>query len=136
MHWTEPYLMRACPDEWDCADFVRHVSAERFGLDVPLPAVRLPGRREDHGLRARDAQVLAGAERLADPVDAPRDGDVVLMRALGRRRSLGHHVGVWCGLETPHALHLMAGCAHPVLTPIERLPRIGLETVGVYRWRR
>lgn len=128
--------MRRCPDEWDCADFVRHVAAERFGLHVPLRSARLPGPRGDHGVRKRDAQVLAGAEQLADPVDAPRDGDVALMRALGRSRSLGHHIGVWCRVETPHALHLMAGCARPVLTPLDRLERIGLELAGVYRWRR
>ena len=129
-HWTEPWLMRRMPHDYDCADFVRAVVREEFGRVVALPSTRAAG------LRGRDAQVAAGAVALADPVDTPREGDGVLMRATGRRRSVGHHVGVWCALaDVPHVLHLLAGTHFPCLSAIDALGRIGLEPTGVYRWR-
>lgn len=130
MHWTVPWLMRSFPDDFDCADFVRCVLEEQFGQAIALPSLRAPG------LRGRDAQIAAGADALADPVDAPREGDGVLMRALGRRRAVGHHVGVWCEISgAPHVLHLLGGVRTPCLNPLVDVGRIGLETTGVYRWR-
>lgn len=126
MHWSERYIRRSYAKEYDCADFVRDVMAEQFGRDLPLPSIHAAYTRE------RDRQMRCAAEALAEPVDAPREGDAVLMRAAGRRRDLGHHVGVWCDIGgRPHVLHRMAGIG-AVLHPIDRL--VGLEVAGIYRW--
>ena len=129
-HWTERWLMRTFPDDWDCADFVRCVLEEQFGQAIELPSARAAG------LRGRDAQVTAGAIALAQAAQEPQEGDGVLLRALGRRRAIGHHVGVWCVLDgVPHVLHLLGHERLPSLHALADVGRIGLETTGVYRWR-
>ena len=128
-HWTESYIGRLYIEgAFDCADLVVLVMRERFGRAVELPA-------HAGGLRARDAQIAALQGEFAAPVDSAREGDAALMRAAGRRRALGHHIGVWCdaGLAEPHVLHCLAGLG-VVLHPARSLPAHGLETVGVYRW--
>ena len=69
-HWAESWLGWA---DGDCADLVRAVMLQRFGLAVPLPSAR------EAGVRGRDGQIAAAAEALALPVDAPLEGDVVVM---------------------------------------------------------
>ena len=125
MHWAESWLGWS---DGDCADLVRAVVLERYGLAVPLPSARAAG------VRGRDAAIAASAEALAQPVDDPREGDVVVMRAAGRKRSLGHHVGVFCDVGgVPHVLHRLAG-AGTCLHRIDRLALHGLEATGVHRW--
>ena len=126
VHWAESWLGWA---DGDCADLVRAVMLERFGLAVPLPSAR------EAGVRGRDGQIAAAAEALAQPVDAPLEGDVVVMRAAGRQRSLGHHVGVFCDVGgEPHVLHRLAG-AGACLHRLDGLRTAGLEATGIYRWR-
>lgn len=128
MHWAERYVGRPYVEgAHDCAHLVVAVMAERFGRHIDLPA-------HATGVRARDAQIDALRACLAVPVDAPAEGDAVLMRIAGRRRALGHHIGVWCDAGTPSVLHCLAGlgtCLHP----LRRLAQHGLEVTGVYRWR-
>ena len=131
-HWALAYLGReaACADG-ACADFVRDVMAERFGRRVALPA---PGT----SLRARDAQIAAAARALAEPTDDPREGDVVVMRSRGRRRALGHHVGVWCLIGArPHVLHAVKGQGVRLDALADggaALAACGLEATRVCRW--
>lgn len=126
MHWAERYVGQG---GGDCAELVRDVMRERFGREIALPSIHAGT------VRARDAQILAGAEALADPAPDPREGDVVVMRAAGRVRSLGHHVGVFCDVGgSAHVLHRLEGTG-TVLTPLGELARCGLEATGVYRWR-
>ena len=66
---------------------------------------------------------------------APVEGDGVLMVAAGRRRSLGHHIGLWCAVAgEPYVLHCLRGVGS-ILHPIRDLDRRALELEGVYRWR-
>ena len=129
MHWAEEYVGRPYGAERDCADLVREVLRERFGRDVDLPGVHAAT------VRARDEQMRLASETLADAVDRPQEGDAVLMRAVGRVRGVGHHVGVWCDVGCRgHVLHCMRGigtCLHD----LARLERAGLELEGFYRWR-
>lgn len=123
------YLGRPWSPEHDCADLVVDVAREQLGVQVALP-----GRAASQ--RGRDAQVQALAGALCVPVDRPAEGDVVLMRVVGRRRDVGHHVGVWCqpAGHGPHVLHCAAGagtCLHAVADLAER----GYEVTGVYRWQ-
>lgn len=124
------YLGRAWIDgRYDCADLVVEVARIELGLEIALP-----GRAASQ--RGRDAQTPALVGALCVAVDEPADGDVVLMRAAGRRHAVGHHVGVWhhpAGHE-PHVLHCAAGagtCCHP----LSSLPDRGWDVTGVYRWR-
>lgn len=124
-----PYLGRPyVPGRYDCADLVVDVAREQLGLEVALP-----GRAAS--LRARDAQIETLTTALAHPVDTPAEGDVVLMRAIGRRHPVGRHVGVWVHPpgHPPHVLHCAAG-AGTCLHPAAGLDARGYEVTGVYRW--
>ncbi len=128
MHWAEAYVGRAyVEDRFDCAHLVAEVLRERFGRDIALPS-------HATGVRGRDAQIAALKGTFAAETVTPIEGDAVLMRAAGRRRGLGHHIGIWCDIAgTPHVLHCLKGigaCLHP----LRALGRHGLETTGVYRW--
>lgn len=127
-HWAERYVgMAFIEDVFDCADLVALVRLDRFGHTVSFP-----GR--EPGLRGKDAQIAVVSAAYCRPTDAPREGDLVLMRAAGRRASLGHHVGVWCDVAgEPHVLHCQAGvgtCLHP----IRGLPARGLEVRETLAW--
>ncbi len=131
-HWSLAYLSREVPDaDGACADFLRDVMRERFGRDVALPPPA-------SGVRGRDAQIAAAAAELGVPVAHLREGDVVVMRSRGRRRALGHHVGVWCLVGArPHVLHAVKGQGvrlDPLADGGAALAACGLEATGVYRW--
>lgn len=97
---------------WDCADFAAAVLREEFGVAVSVPS------RRASTIRARDAQILDAAAEVLAPVEVPVDGDVLLMRALGRQRHVGHHIGVVLTIDgRAHVLHLLAGlggCLHTI----------------------
>ena len=117
------------PVTFDCADLVAAVLREEFAYEVSLP-----GRAAT--LRGRDRQIQDVAYLHGRPVPVPAEGDVVLMRAAGRQRGVGHHVGLWCLPDgaTHHVLHCVAGlgtCLHPVAGLAAR----GYELRGVYRCR-
>lgn len=126
-HWAQRYVGRPfVAGEHDCADLVVAVAREQFGREVRLP-------QHAHSLRGRDAQIALLKDTLGRPVDAPREGDVVLMRQAGRRRTLGHHLGVWCDPGEPSVLHCLGGlgtCLHPLYSLAKRQ----LEVTGIYRW--
>ena len=129
-HWSEAYIGRPHVEgRFDCADLVVLVMRERFGQMIELPA-------HGAGVRAWDAQIQAFKDELATPAAEPREGDAALMRAAGRTRALGHHIGVWCevALAEPYVLHCLKGlgtCLHPV----RALSAHGLVLTGCYRWR-
>ena len=128
-HWTEAYIgWPYVEGRFDCADLVVLVMREQFGRTIELPV-------HAEGTRARDAQIAALKDELATPVADACEGDAALMRATGRKRVLGHHIGVWCDAAgEPHVLHCIKGlgtCLHPVRS----LETHGLELTGCYRWR-
>ncbi len=72
----------------DCGAFVAEVLRREFGLRVDLPpAAESPS--------SRDRQIGALVRELARPTATPTDGDGVLMRLVGRRGTVGHHIGLW-----------------------------------------
>ncbi len=130
-HWAEAYVGKPWRDgRFECSDLVIEVERDVFGRRLTLP-------RHGPTVRSRDACVAAGLDgEIAVPVN-PADaieGDAVLMRAAGRSRILGHHIGVWCAPGgAPHVLHCLRGvgaCLHA----IRALAAHGLELGGVYRW--
>ena len=136
-HWAEAYVGRAYVEgRYDCADFVVEVLRERFGRRVALPAHAATCSRAPSGATARgwDAQIAALKDEYAVRTIAPREGDGVLMRAAARRRSVGHHIGVWCAVaDEPHVLHCLRGVGS-ILHPIRELRLRALDLEGVYRW--
>ncbi len=130
-HWSEAYIGRPYVEgAFDCADLVALVLAERFARHwSPPPRAR--------GVRGRDAQVGALATEYARPLahgERATEGDGVLMRAAGRRRGLGHHIGLHVGIESDAwVLHCQRGVG-TVLHPAASLAARGLEIQGLYRW--
>ena len=127
-HWAEAYIGRAYVEgEHDCADFAVAVLRERFDRILALPA-------HAASVRGWDAQVATLKGDYALPTIAPREGDGVLMRAAARRRSFGHHIGVWCAVaDEPYVLHCLRGVGS-IFHPIRELRCRALELEGVYRW--
>ena len=119
---------------------------ERFGRTLVLPGRETldcaRATRDGGGVREWDAQIAAlkgaFAVRVAPEahgsMGAPVEGDGVLMVAAGRRRSLGHHIGLWCAVAgEPYVLHCLRGTGS-ILHPIRDLSVRALELEGVYRW--
>ena len=128
-HWAEAYVGRPyVAGRHDCADFVAAVLRERFGLSLALPA-------HGAGTRECDRHVAALKGALAVRTTRPQEGDGVLMAAAARRRSIGHHLGVWCAVAgEPYVLHCLQG-AGSILHPIRDLGLRALALEGIYRWR-
>ena len=132
-HWSDKYLGRPyLRGTFDCADLVVEVARAEFGRAVALP-------RHAEGVRARDRQIeqLTGelGRRLnAAAGEALQDGDIVLMKAAGRRLSLGHHIGVAAALPLGVCvLHCLAGIG-VTRHPLDCLAERGLTLTGFYRW--
>ncbi len=127
-HWTETYVGRPYLEgDHDCATLVETVLRERFAINASLP----PAARS---IRARDQQVAEEVTTRWIQVLCPREGDVAVMRATGRLRTLGNHIGVHVDVVgSGHVLHCAAGvgtCLHAVAALSER----GLEVCGSFRW--
>ena len=126
MHWAEGYVAAALRDE-DCADFVVRVMCERFGRRIVLP-------QHASSVRGCDRQIAALSGVAWERVDQPDEGDLALMRGAGRRRSVGHHLGVWCVVAgAPAVLHRLE--LGVVLHGVAQLAGRGLELAEVCRWR-
>ena len=124
-HWTQPYVGLRYTDAQDCAWLVQKVLREQYGATVDLP--------QDRDWRERsERSIVREARRYAHPVSIPHEGDIVLMRVLGRARTLGTHIGVFVVVSgVGHVLHSLRGIGS-VLERQERLwPR--LEVTGYYR---
>lgn len=136
-HWAEAYVGRAYVEgEHDCADFVLAVLRERFDRDLALPAHAASCSRAPSGATVRgwDRQIAALKGDYALPTISPQEGDGVLMASAARRRSVGHHIGLWCAVGAePYVLHCLRGVGS-IFHPIRDLGRRTLVLEGVYRW--
>ena len=132
-HWSDKYLGRPyLRGEFDCADLVVEVARAEFGRAVALP-------RHAEGVRARDRQIERLTGELGRRLDRAagetiQDGDIVLMKAAGRRLSLGHHIGVAAVLPLAACvLHCLAGVG-VARHPLDCLAARQLTLTGIYRW--
>ena len=132
-HWSDKYLGRPyLRGEFDCADLVVEVARAEFGRAVALP-------RHAEGVRARDRQIERLTGELGRRLDraageAIQDGDIVLMKAAGRRLSLGHHIGVAAVLPLAACVvHCLAGVG-VARHPLDCLAARQLTLTGIYRW--
>ena len=101
MHWAETYIgipwsaTGDGPASYHCWAFVRHIQKEHFGRD--LPSIPNP---EDVLAIARGFRDHPERQRWK-LVNAPKDGDCVLMR----QARYPIHVGVWLDVDGGGVLH-------------------------------
>ena len=128
-HWCEQYVGRPYIEEVsDCADLVCEVVRDLRGISLNLPSDR-------QWRRTAPEDLIQSYGHLADPTDAPQDGDAILMAIRGRRNQLGSHIGVvglhegvvWC----LHSLEITGS----VFQPLDVLARAHLVVRGFYAWR-
>lgn len=128
-HWAVPYIGRpwvaaaAGPDAFNCWSFFRWVQRARFGRDlpeIPNPEALLSQARlfRDHPERRRWR-----------PVDAPAEGDAVLMGSA--RHPV--HVGVWVAADGGKVLHCMMGAGVVAQDP-PALADHGFAIKGYFRF--
>ena len=134
MHWATTYIGLPWkadgdgPDSFHCWAFVRFVQERQFGRSLP----EIPN--------PRDLRILAHAfrdhpeRRRWELVDAPREGDCVLLR----QARYAIHVGIWIEDE-PHpqkggVLHCIEGSG-VVFQRLDALTRHGWHIEGFYRFQ-
>ena len=113
-----------------------HVAPEARGTMGAPEARGTMGAPEARGtMGAPEARGTMGAPEARGTMGTPREGDGVLMAAAARRRSVGHHIGIWCAVGgEPYVLHCLKGVGS-ILHPLRDLDRRALVLEGVYRWR-
>lgn len=123
-HWSEAYVgLPYIAGTQDCAELVARVQREVFGRAVTVPSERAAGPF------GRSAQISQGRD-LADRVEQPADGDVVLMMVMGL-----WHVGVYFVLGEPWVLHALRRSRQVVSHRLRELPGLGIRVEGFYRMR-
>lgn len=119
-----------CPRHLDCADLVLLVQAELFGR-----CVRLPGRRP-RPLRTDEQapELRAHTNQLAERVEQPQDGDLVLMFDSGQAQP-GHAGTFFFLAHEPWVLHTSEALGGSCLHRVADLPSMGLRVEGFYRFK-
>jgi len=124
-NWTDAYIGREHSETYDCAALVLDVEREQFGRHVNVPSHRAfykPG--ENH-----NDEIVKYAFTLADKVDVPQDGDVVLMF---NRNGL-NHIGIYVDIKgTQYVLHNIAKVG-TILQKLKDITRYTLRFEGFYR---
>lgn len=128
-HWAETYIGRQYADNGaDCAALACDVWREVFGHALPAGAATV---RADSRLQ-RCRQIDQAIAEMLTPTEAPREGDVVLMKSAGRLE----HVGVYVEINGERwVLHALRNAGHVVLHRLRDLPAQGLAVEGFYQWR-
>jgi hypothetical protein len=114
----------------DCADLALLVQRELFGRDVMLAGKRPRPLTSTE----QDAAIADYCGQLAEPVESPCDGDIVLMREIGQ--SMAGHIGTYFFLShAPHVLHTAAWMqGGSSLHRLQDIKSYGLTVTGYYRW--
>lgn len=133
-HWSDRYVRRRyVPGEFDCGELARLVQREVFGREIRLPSERdyeLAGGTLER-FRAMAAQIERGKDDVARRVDAPQEGDGVLLVSRGYRQ----HIGVHCCIHGERwVLHASDGSGQVQLQRERDLALRGLSIEGYYRW--
>lgn len=108
---------------FDCADLVLLVQRELFGRHHTIPADRTQVRRQRLSIFREHLQETS----------APKDGDVVLLREMGRSKA--DHVGTWFLVAgEPCILHTMEK-TDTLFTRLRHCGDLGLTIEGIYTWK-
>lgn len=130
-HWAADYIGKGWaagaegPDAFDCWTFLRHVYRAHYSIDLPLIDSTLADN-----YRATANAIASQPDRgnWTQVVDAPRDGDAVLL-AHSRHPT---HVGVWLEVDGGGVLHCVHG-AGVVFSALSALARGGWGRIEYYR---
>ena len=127
-HWSEKYVGREYrTGVFDCADLLKLVMHYEFGRDIKLP--------NDRDWRTQKPENISDyAREFASQTTIPIEGDAILMRIVGRKYSLGGHVGILSIVKKRQwVLHSIqnVGC---IFHPVKDLATYHLEPVGFYQW--
>lgn len=135
---AEMYVGRTClPGRFDCVHLAVLVQEEVFGRKVG----RLTRERHPVSPVAQHLLIEACRDTLADQVEEPDTGDVVLFKHAAHVRGTDlvdvWHVGTLFldGLGQPWVLHTHDGCRSAVLEPQYSCKARGLRLDGYYRWK-
>ena len=121
-----------CPRRMDCADLAILIQRELYGREVLLPGKPRPRPLNP---AAQDAAIDTHKDQLAEPVDTPQDGNVVLMCEPGAVTA--GHIGTFFFVNhAPHVLHTASWMqGGSTLHRLQDLPSLGLQVQGYYRWK-
>jgi len=128
-HWSDSYIGDLyIAGDADCLRLYCRVSREIFNCSIP-----------DESNVGRSLSALGRAHQMSDgvallgmPVDAPIEGDAVLMYCCGRPS----HIGAYCIVDgEPSVLHAMQNAGMTVRHRLRDLPRLALSIEGFYRWK-
>lgn len=133
-HWSDRYVrMRDVARDLDCGELARLVQREVFGREIRLPSARdyelAGGPLEKFHLMA--AQIERCKNDVAVRVDAPRDGDGVLLVSRGYRQHIGLHAAI---AGERWVLHASDGSGQVQLQRERDLGVRGLSVEGYYSW--
>lgn len=120
-----------CARTMDCADLVVLVQRELFGREVLLPGVKRPRPLHDAD---QAAEIEARTSALAYRVEAPQDGDLVLMLDSGQTKP-GHAGTFFFVAHEPWVLHTSHVLGASRMHRLRDLPGYGLRVEGFYRWK-
>jgi hypothetical protein len=124
-HWSAAYVgLPYVRGEFDCAALVERVLREVFGREIHLPKERAAD------VLGLSGQIAAHRAEFARRIDAPGEGDGVLMVGRGRV----NHIGIWCFIDESYVLHNMRNAGQVCLHRVRDLSRYGLFVEGYYRW--
>lgn len=113
------------PEAYDCWGLVRQVVRVRYGIEMPPVAVADAGA--DNAAAIAQAARASGWSPAHD--EAPRDGDVAIMRNLLGERHIGTVIEADGSLGLLHAIEGAGVCFQP-------LPAVRLAFRGLEFWRR
>ena len=110
----------------NCADLVREIMRDEFGVELRLPQFRGFPMSNDDVTRAN--MMIITQSKLFERLTAPLPGSIALMRPAG---SGARHIG----MVTPGlgVLHLIDRRGYVSETPLRRLAMIGYHVEGFYR---
>lgn len=130
-HWSDAYMGREyLPGVADCAALAQAVAREVLGMAVDLPA--------EHATQpfARNQQIRAHRDTVAERVPVPLDGHPVLMLARGRLQ----HIGVMCDMGGRwYVLHADDGFGQVIRQPLRQRGDVHFVDdcviEGFYKWK-
>lgn len=111
------------PKGWDCADLTLAVQRELFGRSAFIPEDRKEARRQMRSIMS------ANLTRTDNAVD----GDVVIMREVGRTRA--DHVGTYLVVGGEPCVFHTTEKTDCIFTRLRHLEDLGLSIEGIYTWR-
>lgn len=125
MHWCLKYL-KLSTKEYNCAELVRLVLNEKFGINYVFPQTKNSVRKDSEQIKENLSIYTS------EQTDEPKEGDLVLMSGSNRLC----HVGLYVLVNNKgHILHSMKNASTVCLHRLKDLNKYGLALNGFYKWQ-